>query len=121
MSELACAERPEAAGKVYHVAAPQPTTSAALLEEVARQLRVRAVRLRIPFAALYPLALGQEWVSRLTNKPNVFSRDKIAELRAPGWVCATDAIRQDLGFVAPTTLADGVARALAWYRDQGLI
>jgi nucleoside-diphosphate-sugar epimerase len=61
----------------------------------------------------------QEILSRATGRPNILSRQKLAELLAPGWVCSTDRIRQDLGFTAPTSLREGVGRTLEWYRREG--
>ena len=65
-----------------------------------------------------PVSL-QEAISRLTGKPSVLSRQKYAELRAPGWVCDPARLRRELGFVCATRLKDGIAETLAWYRQQG--
>jgi len=61
----------------------------------------------------------QEAVSRLTGKPSMLSRQKWAELRAPGWVCDPDRLRQVLGLVCASTLKSGITPTLAWYRQQG--
>jgi nucleoside-diphosphate-sugar epimerase len=47
------------------------------------------------------------------------SRQKYAELRAPGWVCDPTRLRQEVGFVDDTTLENGIAKTLAWYRQEG--
>jgi nucleoside-diphosphate-sugar epimerase len=48
----------------------------------------------------------------------VLSRQKYAELRAPGWVCDPTRLRQETGFVGGTTLKNGIAKTLAWYRQE---
>ena len=113
-----CLGRTEAMGKVYHVAAAPPCTQAELLRQIATQMGVRPLRLHIPVRTLHPLCVAQEMLSRLRGRPNALSRDKLAEIRAPGWVCTTDRIRRDLGFVATTSLGEGVARTLEWYRQE---
>jgi len=112
-------EAPQAAGKTYNVASPHVSTARELGEEIARQMHVRALPVRLPAAALYPVCLGQELLSRITGRASVLSRQRYRELRAAGWVCSVERIRRDLGFVARTPLSDGIARTLAWYRRHG--
>jgi nucleoside-diphosphate-sugar epimerase len=107
------------AGGTYHVAAEPPCTDEEFLEEIAAQLRSRPLRLPIPRSVLYLTCVMQELLSRVTGRPNILSRQKLPELLAPGWVCSTDRIRQDLGFTAPTSLKEGVGLTLEWYRREG--
>jgi len=65
------------------------------------------------------LCFLQEAISRMTGKPCMLSRQKYAELRAPGWVCNPNRLRQELGFACDTTLKDGISATLAWYRREG--
>lgn len=111
--------KPEAAGKIFHVAAEPPCTDKVLLEEIAGQMGIRPLRLNLPAVALYPVCLANDLLARLTGRPQILNYQKVAELRAPGWVCTTDRIRNTLGFTAETTLPEGVRRTLAWYRRQG--
>jgi len=107
------------AGEAYHVAAEPPCTDEAFMEEIAAQLQIRPMRLRIPRSSLYLATVIQEILSRVTGRPNMLSRQKLPELLAPGWVCSTEKIRRDLGFTAPTSLREGVGRTLDWYRREG--
>jgi len=110
---------PGAFGRVYHVASPHVSTSRELMEEIARQMRVRAVPLHLPTAALYPVCALQQALSRLSGRPSILNLDKYRELRAAGWVCSVERIRRELGFVASTPLAEGVRLTLGWYRKHG--
>ena len=82
-------------------------------------MNTRAVPVLLPFALLYPVCLGQELLARVTGKPNILSRQKIKEMKAPGWVCSTDLIRRDLQFTAGTSLREGIARTITWYEQNG--
>jgi nucleoside-diphosphate-sugar epimerase len=115
---LACLGREKAYGKIYHVAATLPCSNQELLQEIAAQMVVRPWRVTLPRAVLYPLGGLQEVLARLTGRPSILSRDKVREILAPGWVCATEKIEDDLGFSAPTPLYQGVAQTLDWYRRQ---
>ena len=110
---------PEAAGRAYNVASPEVTSSRQLLEEIARQLDVHPIKLPLPMATLYPVCLLQEVLSRLTHRASMLSRQKYRELRAAGWVCSSERMREELGFVCPTGLREGVARTIDWYKTQG--
>ena len=114
-----CLENGRAVGKIFHVAAEPPCTDKALFQEIARQMGVRPLRLNLPSATLYPICLFNDILSRITGRPQILNFQKVPELRAPGWVCATEHIRSELGFEAKTSLPDGVHRTLAWYRRQG--
>lgn len=116
---LACLDRRPAQGKTYHVAHPHPCSSEGLLREIARQTGARIRTVSLPGGFLVPLGGLREALARLSGRPVILSRDKVREIRAPGWVCTTAAIEKDLGFRAPTPLNDGIARTLDWYRQQG--
>ena len=116
---LHCLGEDRAVGGTYHVAAEPPCTDEEFMEEIAAQLQVRPVRLRIPRAGLYLASVIQGILSRATGRPNMLSRQKLPELLAPGWVCSTEKIRRDVGFTAPTSLQEGVRRTIEWYRGEG--
>jgi nucleoside-diphosphate-sugar epimerase len=113
-----CLVHPAAAGKTYFVAAREVVTARAMAEEIAAQMEVWTLPLPLPAALLWPICLGQELASRLTGKPNVLSLQKFAELRAPGWVCDPTRLERETGCACPTTLNQGIAETLGWYREH---
>jgi nucleoside-diphosphate-sugar epimerase len=116
---VTCLTHPAAERKTFYVASPEVTTAHALAAEIASQMKIWTLPLPLPAAALWPVCVLQELVSRLTAKPNILSRQKYAELRAPGWVCDPARLRQELGFVCATPLKSGITVTLAWYRQHG--
>ena len=116
---VTCLTHPAAAGKTFYTASPEVVTALALADEIAHQMGMWTLPLPLPTAALWPLCRLQETVSRLTGKPNLLSRQKYAELRAPGWVCDPSRLRRELGFVCAVTLRNGITETLSWYQQQG--
>jgi nucleoside-diphosphate-sugar epimerase len=114
----ACLEAPAAAGKTYFAANPEVVTASQMAEEISRQMGAWTLPLPCPAAFLWFLCLTQEISTRLTRRPNVLSLQKFAELREPGWVCDAGQLKRDLGFECATTLKEGIAQTLAWYRDN---
>jgi nucleoside-diphosphate-sugar epimerase len=114
-----CLTHPAARGKTFYVASPEITTSRGLAGEIASEMKTWTLPLPLPTAALWPVCAFQETISRLTGRPGVLSRQKYAELRAPGWVCDPGLLRRELGFACATGLKDGIPETAAWYRREG--
>jgi nucleoside-diphosphate-sugar epimerase len=114
-----CLTHPGAPGRVFFVAHPEVRTARDFGGCIARELGKRPVRLPIPIPLLWPVCWGQELVSQLTRRANVLSRQKYAELRAPGWVCAASRLQDELGVECAVGLPEGVARTVSAYRRAG--
>ncbi|MBI5388641.1 MAG: NAD(P)-dependent oxidoreductase [Verrucomicrobia bacterium] len=110
---------PAAARQTYFVAAQEIATARELTEEIAVQMGVWTLPLPLPTALLWPVCAVQELLSRLTGKPNVLSRQKYAELRAPAWTCDASKLRRELGLECRTNLKAGLGTTQSWYREQG--
>jgi nucleoside-diphosphate-sugar epimerase len=115
---VACLTHPAAAGRTYFVASREVVTARTIAEEIASQMNVWTLPLPLPTALLWPMCLAQELASRLTGKPNVLSLQKFAELRAPAWVCAPERLEREIGCACTTTLRQGIAETLSWYREH---
>jgi len=81
-------------------------------------LKVWTISVPLPTALLWPICLAQEALSRLTGRANVLSLQKFAELRAPGWVCDPTLLERETGCACATTLKQGIAETLSWYRQH---
>jgi nucleoside-diphosphate-sugar epimerase len=90
-----------------------------MADEIASQMKIRAMPFPLPLAFLWQLCLAREIISRFTGKANILSLQKFAELKAPGWVCDASLLRQEIGCECRTTLKAGIAGTLSWYRKEG--
>jgi len=115
---VTCLTHPAAAGRTYFVASREVATARTIAEEIVSQMKVWTLPLPLPTALMWPMCLAQELASRLTGKPNVLSLQKFAELRAPGWVCAPARLERETGCACATTLRQGIAETLSWYRQH---
>ncbi len=116
---LAAARTPQAAGRSYFLAHAKPV-SWTQLGAVAARIMSRTPRVvTLPFAVANAVgACGEIW-ARVTGRPGIVSRDKVAEARCMAWTCDTRRAAQELGFVAPTSLETGLSETLAWYKEAG--
>ena len=116
---LAAARAPRAAGRTYFMAHAQPV-SWRQLRTTASRIMARTQRVvTVPFAVAYAVGACAELQARLRGKPGIVSREKIAEARCMAWTCDTTRAEEELGFVAPTSLAEGLEQTLAWYKEAG--
>jgi nucleoside-diphosphate-sugar epimerase len=80
---------------------------------MARRPRV----VRVPPSVAYAVGLAAEAWAHITRQPGIISREKVAEARCRWWTCDTRRAAAELGFVARTPLATGLAETLAWYKE----
>jgi nucleoside-diphosphate-sugar epimerase len=73
----------------------------------------------LPVAVAYAVGACAELLARLSGRPGIVSREKIAEARCMAWTCDTTRAAAELGFVAPTSLDQGLRQTLAWYKEAG--
>ncbi|MEO8373516.1 MAG: NAD-dependent epimerase/dehydratase family protein [Candidatus Solibacter sp.] len=116
---MAALRTPGAAGKSYFLAHPKPLSWQQLGSAAARIMSKspRVVTLPVP-VALAVGACAEMW-ARVTGKPGIVSREKVAEALCMAWICDTSRAERDLAFVAPTGLEQGLAETLAWYKEAG--
>ncbi|HWW01930.1 MAG TPA: NAD(P)-dependent oxidoreductase [Candidatus Acidoferrum sp.] len=113
-----CLDNPVAAGKTYFVASGELTTGRQMAAEIAEQMEAWTLPCPLPAAVLWPLCLALEAWSRFTRKPTLLNLQKYAELRAPGWVCDASRLQRELGYTCGTSLQQGIAESLEWYRGE---
>jgi nucleoside-diphosphate-sugar epimerase len=121
LAEVAIASitHPRAAGKTFHVAHPVAVTTGQLADEVSAGTGGRTFRVSLPAWGLVPLSWAGELFGRLTGRPQILSVDRRRELMAPGWVCSTRRMEQELALSCGTDLREGVRQTFEWYRSAG--
>lgn len=118
---LTAARAPQAPGRTYFLSHPKPRTWDDLAGIAARVMNRNPRRLTVPLSAAVAVAWCAEISAKLTGRPGIVSRDKIAEARFARWTCDAGRAERELGFLARTPLDEGLARTLAWYKEAGWI
>jgi len=90
------------------------------LAEVEKALGKRAfLRVGLPMAALKVAAAATQLYGKVTNTAQMLTLDKVNELKQRHWVCEGSGARRELGWQPRTSWPQGVAKAVAWYRQAG--
>jgi nucleoside-diphosphate-sugar epimerase len=116
---MAALRTPGAAGKSYFLAHAKPVSWQQLGGAAARIMAKTPRVVTVPLPVAHAVGACAEMWARVTGKPGIISREKVAEARCAAWVCDTSRAGRDLGFVAPTGLERGLAETLAWYKEAG--
>ncbi len=109
-----------AAGETYFVAHPRPRLWSDISEVILKALgRNRALRLSLPLPIVDVVAWLSEKTCALSGKPALLNRQKMREVRQPFWVCRTEKLQRDAGFVCPTDIENGIPETARWYSEHG--
>ena len=84
----------------------------------AEAMKINALRLRIPKQILFGVAFFAECLSRVSGKPSIMNRGKVAEMIQQNWVCDITKARTLLGFEPRISLARGAESTVAWYKNE---
>jgi nucleoside-diphosphate-sugar epimerase len=115
---VAAAESETAVGKRYYIAHPEPTDFIEIGEWMADVLGSRVRVVGIPRWAVPMLALANAgyWFAR--KRPNPVPLDRIDDLLAASWTCATLEASTDLGFSAEIDTKPGIEDTVRWYLEN---
>ena len=94
-------------------------TLGALLHDIAVLVGRKPPRTRLPIAPLVPLAWGAEAIAKLTGREPMLTRDALKMARHHMFFSSARA-KAELGY-RPRPYLAGVADALGWFREQGMI
>jgi dihydroflavonol-4-reductase len=92
---------------------------ATMLADIAHIVGRRPPRLRLPIAAVYPLALGAELWARWSGREPFATRDGLRMARQHMFFSDAKA-RRDLGY-ASRPYREGIADAISWFREAGYL
>ena len=90
-----------------------------MLAEIARLAGRRPPAIRFPIAPLFPLALGAEWVARLTGREPFATVDGLRMARHRMFFSDAKA-RRELGY-SSRPWQHAIADAVAWFRGAGYL
>lgn len=118
---LAAATDPAAENRGYFAADGVPVTWQGFQERIcaAADRKVRDVDVPEVFVGL--AAWGGELLSKMDGKARLANRQKATMGAQKAWTGTIDRARDDLGWTPKIDQAEGIERALTWYRENGWV
>jgi nucleoside-diphosphate-sugar epimerase len=115
---IRCGTRPAAVGECFHIAGREPVALEVLAATIARTAGTSLPPGRIPLPAARVLAAIGDHIPESLRRSAPLTRSRL-EFLTHSRVYDVAKARRLLDFVASTDLSTGIARSLAWYREQG--
>jgi nucleoside-diphosphate-sugar epimerase len=109
-----------AIGDTFFLGHPESSTAGDLMRAIAEAFGRPYRPVALPGAALSIAGAVGDLCWKLGFTPAVDSA-RATELRAGGFVCSVDRVRDVLGFTAGRRLSEGVAQTARWYREQAWV
>jgi nucleoside-diphosphate-sugar epimerase len=110
---------PEGKPGLFHIAEAESYAWGEVLTLMARAVGRTGRQVPVPQSLLKFAGTLNGAVGRMVGRPQIFDRDKVRELLAPGWLCETAAASRRLGFSAEIPLSEGLRHTAAWYQKEG--
>jgi dihydroflavonol-4-reductase len=115
---LAAAESETAIGRRYYIAHPEPTDFIEIGEWMADVMGNRVRVVGIPKWMVPLLAPTNALYWMLKKSPNPIPLDRVDDLLAPSWTCATIEASKDFGFSAEVDTKPGIQDTVRWYIEN---
>ena len=108
------------AGEIYIIGGERPVTKRELVHTIADALGVRRPSLRIPRGLAGLAAPVFEALGRTFRFDPVLTRSRVM-MMADDFGYSIEKARSELGYEPKTSLRDGIARTVEYYRESGLL
>ena len=115
-------ESKTANNKSYFVADGDVYTDTEFAALIRKLLNKRFVfNLRIPMWVCYIACVFSEFIGHMVGKAMTLNTDKYKILKQRNWICETDLIRRELGFIPRYNLKEGLEETICYCKEEGLL
>jgi len=108
-------------GERYYLASGPPVTAGELVDEIARTLAKKPLRVSVPLGMLQGAAGVLEAWARMRAQPPSITRERVKDWAAGRWTVDDAKARAELGYAPAVALSQGIKETTAWYRTAGWI
>ncbi len=105
-------------GRSYFVTDGRVYAWERVAKECARIMNVKVKTLRIPEAALVPVALFFEAWASFSSKPPLFNRERMIDIRQNSWSASPVKFFKTFDFEPQYGLNQGLVETINWYRQE---
>jgi nucleoside-diphosphate-sugar epimerase len=109
---ILCAERKEAEGKIYFLSDNNLYSNEDIAREMTFALNKKVTHLRVP-KFIMPLFA---FIGEKINKQGIINRDRMNDLKYSHWICDSEKIKGELGFIPKVGIKEGIKWTADWYR-----
>ena len=117
---IAAIEANVPSGSIYCVDDGHPMTMMESMGEIMPKVMGKKPFMKkgLPLGLLGAVSRGVETFGKITNKPVMLTREKVAML-SHHWICDSSSTQSDLGWKPEVTFEEGVRLTAKWYEESG--
>lgn len=116
---LKAAFSPRAVNRAYFICGEEGITWRQLQKAIKEEGGCRALTIRIPACTTRLAAWASGIKMRITGRATLVNREKVRMGTPRCWCLSGERAARELGFRPAVSLAEGIRRTWAWYREQG--
>ncbi len=87
-------------------------------DEMAKSFGRNAIRLKLPHSIVYTFAGLAEFFSLFSSKAATFNIEKARDFVQAAWTCDVSKAKKEIGYSQNVSLAEGIKRTIAWYKEM---
>jgi nucleoside-diphosphate-sugar epimerase len=114
-----CLDHPKTARRTYFASSRETASARLMAQAICREMGRTCLPLPLPQSILWLSCMLNQLRTAITGRAHILSRQKFAEVKAPGWVCDPSRLEQETGYVCGTGLEPGIRETVTWYKEQG--
>ena len=118
---LLAAEKETQSGSTYFVAENRVYSWSEFRNILGATGGVKALTVKVPYAAAYLVGIASECVGLLTSRPGLMNRQKVREAAQKDWICYINKTETELGFKHAYPLQRGLEITWQWYSTNNWI
>lgn len=105
--------------EIYNISEPK-AYSQKMFRNFAKKSMGRkfVIPMRMPLWTVRWVSWCAEKIGVIRNNPSTLNSDKYRIMKQRNWNVDTSKARDDFGFVAETTLQEGISKAVNWYKEE---
>lgn len=108
-------------GKTYFVTFKQGYAWQEITAQIADQLNIKGLTIKIPYFIQYIVALFSEIISLILKKPPIVSRENLLMSRKYYWLYDSQKIKNELGLAPQTDLKEAIKKTITYYQEKKVI
>jgi len=114
-------ESSPASGEIFCVDDGEIHTWESIAREIGKAIKKTPSILKVPPFLFGLAAFGSAAFARLTRRPQIFTPDKMKEMRQANWVCGHKKIGEAIGWNPRKAFQEGARETFEFYRKEGWI
>ncbi len=106
-------------GEIFFLSSDEDVCFAELARIIGAALDKKIRLVNMPLPLIRAVVAVASLVSKITKRPSILNKDKVAEMSQPVWLCSNEKAKRVLDFQPGIALQHGMRETAEWYKQHG--